>query len=62
MKQKTEVIEQWLSDTEAAIEGYPTKFNDWEKHFIQDIRERFDRTGFLSDATIEKLEQIYYKA
>lgn len=61
MKQPRHVVEQWIEECKDSIAAGSGKLNDWETQFIENISERFDRTGFLSDETIEKLEQVYYK-
>jgi len=59
--QSSDVLEQWLSDVEAAMDS-SDRFSDGEREFISSIREQFDRSGFLSEAQQNRLEKIYFKA
>jgi hypothetical protein len=50
-----ETIEHFLRELE-----HPAKrLTVWELEFMTDVKDQFDRTGFLSQGQFEKLEQIY---
>lgn len=36
-------------------------FNEWEKEFLESLREQFDRNGSLTDKQLEKLEELWDK-
>ena len=50
-----EDVGQFIKD----CENRESKLNDWERGFVQSIREQFDRTGGLSPTQNEKLEEIW---
>jgi len=50
-------IEQMLG----ACEDFTERLTDWERSFIESIREQFDGGGSLSERQTEVLERIYCK-
>lgn len=50
-----EEVEQMMADCEAR-EG---RLTDWERGFLDSIRNYLDRGGFLSERQSEKLERIW---
>lgn len=55
-------VEMWL---EAILTEYSDKLNEWETNFVNDMDIKFQNShhaGFeLSQAQLDKLEQIYNK-
>ena len=37
------------------------RLNKWEQGFLESVIDQYDRTGYLSGAQLEKLEQIHCK-
>lgn len=59
MKKPREIIEEWIVACEDEIKAGNPKFNEWDIGFIEHVSDQMDRTGFLTDVQIDKLEQIY---
>lgn len=43
------------------IEEYDDQLNDWERNFIDSIRNQLERGCVLTENQVEKIEQIYEK-
>lgn len=52
-----EEVEQMIED----CENRESKMNDWERDFIQSVREQVDRGNGMSPKQIETLEAIWDK-
>lgn len=54
-----EDVESMLQDCEESVEMQDCPFNDWELDFLENIRERFDEKGDLSDKQKDILEKMW---
>lgn len=56
-------LETWLGDCEEAAQVDPsrggTPFSDWEREFLESIRQQFDERGSLSERQAEILKGLW---
>lgn len=53
--EKRQLAQHWIDELQ-----HPSKtLTKWELGFLADVSDRLERTGYLADGTMKKLEEIY---